>query len=151
MFVVPTDWRSLDMKTPWDDRTRPPLPHSTAAVLDGLEAGATRAWKARVQLPEEKFTDVALGVEIVDDFHRSLCDVAIVITNDADFKPAIEKVVAQGHQVDVFSPSRGGVNKHLRVASSHQPLRENIYRTHQLPLIVRSSSGSQFECPNVWK
>lgn len=150
VFIVGTDWRSLDMKTSWNDRTRPPLPQNTATVLDQLEGGATRAWKVRVQLPKEKFTDVALGVEIVDDFHNEACELAIVITNDSDFRPAIEKVVNQGHEVAVMSP--GDTNKKLKAAASwSRPLRENIYRTHQLDPIVKTTSGSQFECPKAWK
>lgn len=150
VFIAPTDWRTLDMKTPWGDRTRPVLPDHVAGMLDDLEADFDRAWKVRVQLPEEKFTDVALGVELVDDFHNELCELALVITNDSDFKPAIEKVVRQGHEVAVLSP--GATNKKLKnVASWYRQLRENIYRTHQLPLIFKTASGSQFECPNVWK
>lgn len=150
VFIVPTGWRALDMQTPWEDRTRPQLPQQTAAVLDGLEAGSARAWKARVQLPEEKFTDVALAVEVVDDFHNKCCELALIITNDSDFKPAIEKVVNQGHEVGVLSPA--DTNKKLKEAASwYRPLRENLFRSHQLPPIVKATDGSQFECPNVWK
>lgn len=150
-FIVQTAWRALDMATPWEDRTRPKLDPALAAQLDAEETAASRPWKARVKLPEEKFTDVALGVEIVDDFHNSRCELAIVITNDSDMAPAITKVVEQGHQVLLFTP--GATNKHLRKAvTSHRPLRSGIFQSHQLPNIVLAPNGtSQFECPNVWK
>ncbi len=151
MFIVQTAWRSLDMATPWDNRTRPPIDPVIASQLDAKEATASRPWKVRVRLPEEKFTDVALGVEIVDDFHNSHCEMAIVITNDADIAPAITKVVAQGHQVLLFTP--GDTNRHLRNAvTQHRPLRRGIFQSHQLPNIVLGPNGkSQFECPKVWK
>lgn len=64
-------------------------------------AAADRPMKVLVQLPEEKLTDVAIGVEIVDDFHQGSCAMAVLITNDADLRPAIDKVVQQGHEVHV--------------------------------------------------
>lgn len=110
---------------------KPPPPTDVAAALAAVEAGAGRPMKVKVRLPEEKFTDVAIGVELVDDFHRAQCTLVVLVTNDADFRPAIDKVVKQGHQVHVVSPA-ATVNRHLRkAATSSTPMPRTCLEDHQ--------------------
>ncbi|MEM7286414.1 MAG: NYN domain-containing protein [Actinomycetota bacterium] len=149
-FMQSTEFRTVSENESWAVRVVPGLDPALADALDAAEEGAVRPWKVRVRLPEEKFTDVALGVELVDDFHNDVCEVAVLVTNDADLRPAVAKVVEQGHEVGVFSPA-STVSKHLsRAASWSRPIRDNLLATHQLPDIVRVD-GSQFERPRVWK
>ncbi len=149
-FVQNTEFRSVSENESWNERMVPPLESDLANQLDRAEQGSGRPWKVRVRLPEEKFTDVAIGVELVDDFHNHRCDLSILITNDSDLMPAIAKVIEQGHEVGVFSPSNT-VSRHLkRSASWSRPLRPNIFVRHQLPDIVHDGR-SKFECPKVWK
>jgi len=150
-FVVPTRWRTLSARESWSDRTRPPLPAGLARALDAFEAGLDRPMKVRVQLPEEKFTDVAIGVELVDDFHRGQCELCVLITNDADLGPAIAIVAQHGHPVHVVSPA-STVNRHLsKAASSSTSLPPTCLEDHQLPDEFTVRSGEKFSRPNAWK
>ncbi len=59
-------------------------------------------WKALVELPQEKFTDVAIASHLLRDFYRGACDCALVVSNDSDLRPAIELAVGDGHHVGVL-------------------------------------------------
>jgi NYN domain len=150
-FVLSTRWRTLSASESWSDRTRPPLPAGLAKALDAFETKLDRPMKVRVQLPEEKFTDVAIGVELVDDFHRGHCELCVLVTNDADLGPAISTVVQQGHRVHVVSPG-STVNRHLsKAASSSISLPPTCLEDHQLPDEFTVVSGARFSRPNAWK
>ncbi|MEO0494247.1 MAG: NYN domain-containing protein [Actinomycetota bacterium] len=105
VFKQRTEFRSLPGDESWIERVRPPLLPGIAASLDNLERGSTRPWKVRVRLPEEKFTDVAIGVELVDDYHLRQCDLSVLVTNDTDLTPAVRRIVEHGQEVAVFSPT----------------------------------------------
>jgi uncharacterized LabA/DUF88 family protein len=82
----------------WPDRFRPRLPeHVLTADQAHFDTHAERPWKARVVLPEEKFTDVAIASHLLRDFYRGDCAHAIVVSNDSDLSPAIELAVGDGH------------------------------------------------------
>ena len=150
-FVLSTRWRTLAPGESWAERLRPPPSPAAVSELTELEDSSPRPMKVRVQLPEEKFTDVAIGVEIVDDFHRKHCDVAVLITNDSDLRPAIAKVVEQGHLVHVVSPA-ATVSKHLRnAATTSEPMPATCLGDHQLPDEFTDSNGSKHSRPNAWK
>ena len=99
-----------------------------------------RPWKAKVQLPEEKFTDVALGVHLVRDFYRNECEQAILVTYDADFKPAVELYLQDGHCVGVVSPDRTVSRDLARVASWSKPMRPDLPSKCQMPDTVMVGS-----------
>ena len=149
-FQVPSRWRSIAPNVAWRDRLRPRPGRLTAWTLDRREARATRPSKALVQLPEEKFTDVAVAAHLVNDFHIKACDRAILVTNDGDLKVAIQLVVAVGHTVDVISPDKT-VNSELRkVATTARPLRPQILPLCQMPDQVPTRKG-HLDRPNAWK
>ena len=149
-FMVPSRWRTIVPDQPWSERMRPAPSPQIEASLVALEASSARPMKVMVQLPEEKFTDVAIGVELVDDFHRRSCDMAVLITNDADLQPAIAKVVEQGHHVHVVSPAPT-VGRHLRrVASTSTAMPPTCLRDHQFPDEF-TVAGERFSRPNAWK
>jgi hypothetical protein len=149
-FMVPSRWRTIVPDQPWSERMRPaPSPHVEASLV-ALEASSARPMKVMVQLPEEKFTGVAIGVELVDDFHRRSCDMAILITNDADLQPAIAKVVEQGHHVNVVSQAPT-VGRHLRrVPSTSTAIPPTCLRDYQFPDEF-TVAGERFSRPNAWK
>jgi|GEM_PF-288592 len=150
-FVVSTRWRTIATGEAWAGRTRPALPAALASPLDAIEATLDRPMKISVRLPEEKFTDVAIGVELVDDFHHARCDLSVLVTNDADLKPAIAKIVTQGHLVHIVSPA-ATVNKHLaRAATTSTPMPSSLLEDHQLPDEFTIASGEKFSKPNAWK
>jgi hypothetical protein len=152
-FKVPDGWRAISSKGNWEDRLRPPLP---VEVLDGYgDHFAThdfRPWKARVELPQEKFTDVAIASHLLRDFYRGACDCAIVVSNDSDLSPAIELAVKDGHHVGVFSPM-GTVSRDLaKVSSWAKPLRVELLAQCQMPDEVPIPGSSRtLNRPASWK
>ncbi|MDE0066987.1 MAG: NYN domain-containing protein [Acidimicrobiaceae bacterium] len=149
-FQVPLKWRSVAPRLSWQDRFRPSPNRMTAWMLDRSEARSERPLKVRVQVPEEKFTDVAMATHLVNDFHTKACDRAILVTNDGDLKIAVKLVVEAGHTVDVISPATS-VNRELqREATSARPLRREILPSCQMQDRVALAKG-YVERPKVWK
>lgn len=152
-FKVPDRWRSMSSRGSWDDRFRPPLPQSMIQNFGPhFATHQSRPWKVRVQLPEEKFTDVAIAAHLLSDFHRGNCDHAIVVSNDSDLRPAIELVVADGHHVGVVSP-QSTVSRDLdQVASWTKPIRSSIIAQCQMPDRVRVPGSNRIlHRPLTWK
>ncbi|MCY4104405.1 MAG: NYN domain-containing protein [bacterium] len=152
-FKVPDHWRAISSKGDWEDRLRPPLP---AGMLDDYRAHFTphgsQPWKVLVELPQEKFTDVAIASHLLRDFYRGACDCALVVSNDSDLRPAIELAVGDGHHVGVFSPM-GTVSRDLeRVASWAKPIRAELLMQCQMPDEVRVPGSSRtLSRPALWK
>jgi len=69
----------------------------------------------------EKETDVNLAVDLVDGAHRDKYDVALVISADSDFIPAIERV-------RTVTKIRDGVPAQKRVAWGHFPHQAHVKR-----------------------
>jgi hypothetical protein len=96
-FQVPEGWRSMTSKGSWDGRLRPPLPqHVLGADEAHSESHDRRPWKARVELPQEKFTDVAIASHLLRDYYRGDCAYSIVVSNDSDLSPAVQLAVDDG-------------------------------------------------------
>lgn len=112
-FVVPTESRVVSRGSSWHDRTDPPLPTAVASQLDAIDEAAEFERRVMVRLPEEKMTDVALAVAMVNDFHLGRCEQTVLVANDADYRPALETLADLGHRVQVISPARN-VNRKLR-------------------------------------
>ena len=112
----------------------------------------SRPWKSLVELPQEKFTDVAIASHLLRDFYRGACDCALVVSNDSDLRPAVELAVGDGHHVGVFSPM-GTVSRDLeRVASWAKPIRAELLLQCQMPDEVRVPGSSRtLSRPALWK
>ncbi len=152
-FKVPDGWRAISSRGNWKDRFRPPLP---SGLLNGYCAHfathLSRPWKALVELPQEKFTDVAIATHLLRDYYRGACGCALVVSNDSDLRPAIEAAVEDGHHVGVFSPM-GTVSRDLaRVASWAKSIRPELFLQCQMPDEVRvPGSPRTLSRPASWK
>ena len=152
-FKVPDDWRSISSKGDWEDRLRPRPP---AGMLSDHRAHfATHEswpWKALVELPQEKFTDVAIASNLLRDFYRGACDCALVVSNDSDLRPAIELAVGDGHHVGVLSPLKTVSRDLERVASWAKPIRAELLEQCQMPDEVRVPGSTRtLSRPVAWK
>lgn len=149
-FQVPDAWRSLS-KYQWPGLFRPEIPEEIIANnADHFATHQERPWKVRVQLPQEKFTDVAIGVHLVRDLNQGLASKAIVVTNDADLTPAIQLSVADGFEVGVISPDRVVSRDLAGAASWSRPMRADLPEQCQLPQMVIASNGRQINKPRAW-
>lgn len=78
----------------------------------------------------EKETDVNLAVDLVDGAHRDKYDVALIISADSDFVPAIERV-------RTVTKVRDGVPAQKRVMWAHFPHQAHVTR-------IEKASGETF-------
>jgi hypothetical protein len=152
-FRVPDEWRSMSRTGGWAERFRPPLPNTVVeSNPDHFATHADRPWKVRVQLPQEKFTDVAIATHLLRDFYRGDCSHAIVVSNDADLGPAIELAVSDGHDIGVFSPVQTVSRDLARVASWSKSIRPDLASQCQLPDLVPVPGGTRvLNRPAAWK
>ncbi len=152
-FQVPEGWRSMTSKGTWDGRLRPPLPqHVLAADERHFESHDRRPWKARVELPQEKFTDVAIASHLLRDYYRGDCGHAIVVSNDSDLSPAIQLAVDDGHTVGVFSPMSTVSQALKKSATWAKSIRPDLPDHCQLPDDVPVPGSSRIlSRPRAWK
>ena len=152
-FKVPDDWRSVTSKGDWNSRIRPePPPRMLQDYREHFASHLNRPWKAMVELPQEKFTDVAIASHLLRDFYLGDCAQAIVVTNDSDLRPAIELVVGDGHHVGVFSPMKTVSRDLERVASWAKSIRPELVAQCQMPDEVPvPGSRRVLSRPAAWK
>ncbi len=152
-FQVPNEWRAVASSGNWSDRFRPELPDAVlASDPSHFATHESRPWKVKVELPQEKFTDVAIASHLLRDYYTGTCTNAILVTNDADLRPAIELAVADGHYVGVFS-SVSTVSRDLsRVATWAKSVRPDLASRCQMPDDVPVPNSSRvLSRPRVWK
>lgn len=114
---------------------------------------------ARVDVWEEKGSDVNLGARLVHDAHRDLFERAIVITGDSDLAEPVRIVAKElGREVVVVNPRspdpenrrKQGAGKLQQVATHHTTLSPEILLAAQLPDPVVAGSRS-YRKPDEWK
>jgi uncharacterized LabA/DUF88 family protein len=105
---------------------------------------------------EEKRTDVAIGIQLVDDAYRDLADRFILVSGDSDLVPALRMVKLRfpHKQVIVYVPSRNevrGAATELRgEADKHRTLPMALVKRSQLPAKVPDGDGGYIEKPVEW-
>ena len=150
-FVVPTKPRVVSQGQSWAERTHPSLPADLVRRLDAIDDASQEKRRVRVRLPEEKMTDVALSVAMVNDYHLGICDRSILVANDSDYRPALETLGGFDHNVHVVSPAET-VSKHIRNDKlwSAEALDRAILGSCQLPNVVVAADGREFKKPKAW-
>ncbi len=152
-FKVPDDWRTISSKRDWADRFRPAPPAKMIKDHDThFATHESQPWKVLVELPQEKFTDVAIATHLLRDFYTGTCDHALILSNDSDLCPAIELAVQDGHHVGVFSPTESVSRDLERVSSWAKPIRFELLTQCQMPNEVRvPDSSTTLSRPAQWK
>ena len=108
------------------------------------------------RVPEEKRTDVNIGIHMIDDAHRGRCEQQVVVSGDSDLVPAV-RMVREGFpqiKTTVYIPARTkqrGAAAELREAadrSNHVPLQ--LLPLAQLPPRIPDGVGGFIEKPAEW-
>lgn len=92
---------------------------------------------------EEKETDVALGVTIVEDVACKLADLTLLVSADSDFAPAVAAVkrIDPSHPVLMAMPP-GNLQPHKRFTDvGYFNINETALRRSQLPETVTDRTG----------
>ena len=101
---------------------------------------------------EEKETDVAIAVRIVELAISSDCDTIIVVTGDTDILPALRvaRKLAPAKRLWIGAPFRR-YNRELRHhADGAFKIRAEAYGRHRLPDPVVAPDGSVIPKPRTW-
>lgn len=106
--------------------------------------------KVRVQVDEEKGSDVNLAAWLLHDAFEDLFDVAVVVSNDSDLQTPVEMVQARGKAVYVVNPHRHGGQKATLVGTQAVHLRRWHLEKHQLPDEVIGADGRPIRRPPAW-
>lgn len=107
---------------------------------------------ARVEMPEEKVTDVSLGAHLVRDCLQRRCDSALVITNDGDFRDAIQIAVDAGADVRISNPQRRNAHRQLHEAATGTvKFPHHLLADCQFPSTLLDAKGREIHRPREWK
>lgn len=98
-------WRALST-TPIVEITQGKFKNGT---VECVHRECTFKGNRRFQKPQEKRTDVAIAVAMVDDAHQDRCDNLVLISGDSDLVPAVNLVRTNFPKktVFVYAPTRG--------------------------------------------
>jgi uncharacterized LabA/DUF88 family protein len=106
---------------------------------------------------EEKRTDVAIGVTMVDDAHHNRCDTFVLISGDSDLVPAVSliKGAYPAKRIVVYVPGKDGEERRadeLRsIAHKCSPVPTAILKVCLLPDTVTLRDGqTKVTKPKSW-
>ena len=105
---------------------------------------------------EEKETDVALSVTLIDDIYRDRADRFIIVSGDSDLLPALRLVRERfpKKEIVVYIPAQRETSRAVaiemrRIAHKHRTMPREPLRRAQLPPIIRTPDGD-IEKPEEW-
>lgn len=100
---------------------------------------------------EEKETDVALAVKLLELFYQDKCDTAILMTGDTDIAPAVRfvKRYYPKKTVGFLFPYRRK-NKELRKLAFGCKISKEQYQKYQFPATLTLADGSVRSKPATW-
>jgi len=101
---------------------------------------------------EEKETDVAIGVKLVEVLCRDLCEVAVLVTGDSDLAPAVRcaKSMCPGKRVCLISPYKRIGHELESLVDSSFRVKPDRYIAHQLPNPFPTKDGRTLPRPASW-
>lgn len=101
---------------------------------------------------EEKETDVAIGVNLLELFFTNVCEIAVIVSGDTDLLPAVRKCQSLfPHEKIVFAFPYARKNKELStLVPGSFSINQKQYLKHQFPNPVILSNGQKIYKPSSW-
>lgn len=102
---------------------------------------------------EEKQTDINMALAITLGAVRDLFDMAIVVTNDTDFVPAINAAKEEGKRVIVATPPGRITHHHLKKCADDvcKPTIRQVEQSRLPDMVAGLVTGDkQILCPSDW-
>jgi uncharacterized LabA/DUF88 family protein len=101
---------------------------------------------------EEKETDVAISVRLLDLLHQGLCDSAVIISGDSDIVPAVRcaRRLFPNSPVYACFPYHRESLELRSVAYAAFKITKKAYTRHQFPDPFRLADGREFAKPPGW-
>jgi len=111
------------------------------------------ACKTHFQAHEEKETDVAIAVMVLELFQRNECDTIVLISGDTDLAPSIRAATRMFPNKEIWMGfPHGRLNRELKQIVGHRSfkLKKERYAKHQFPTPYVLPDGSEIEKPPLW-
>jgi uncharacterized LabA/DUF88 family protein len=127
------------------------------AFIAALTARGTKihlaSFKRTAKGHEEKETDVAIGVALLELFHNDDADCVFIMSGDTDIMPAVRAVrrMHPGRRVCFAFPYKRQNNILRDSADVHFRIRAHRYGKRILPDPVELPDGSVIRCPTEWR
>lgn len=101
---------------------------------------------------EEKETDVAVSVELLEVLHRDEADTIAIVTGDTDIAPALRTArrLFPAKRIWLVLPYKRRNNELARLADGYCYIRKERYAQHQWPPTMRLPSGRVVVRPQGW-
>lgn len=102
---------------------------------------------------EEKETDVAISVALMESFFLKTSDIAVLVTGDTDLAPAVRsmKRLFPGKKIYFLFPFNRKNKELQKLADGAFKINKETYRKHQLSDPVELRSGKQLFKPKEWQ
>lgn len=108
--------------------------------------------KSMILKHEEKETDVAIAIKLLEVFFTDSCEIAIIVSGDTDLTPAVEKckTLFKNKKV-IFAFPYARKNKELALLAPESfSISKNQYIKHQLENPVQLKNGASIHKPPLW-
>jgi hypothetical protein len=101
---------------------------------------------------EEKETDVAISMKLVEIFHGDEADTVVLVTGDTDLAPAVQTTMRlfPTKQICFGFPYKRKNKELTQLVTAHFYIRKERYAAHQLPDPVVLPSGRRVPKPAGW-
>jgi len=101
---------------------------------------------------EEKETDVAISVKLMELLFYDQCDTAVLMTGDTDLAPAVRtaKRLFPKKRVCFAFPYKRKNKELAQIADVHFHIKKERYLAHQFPDPFILSDGQQIQKPMTW-
>ncbi len=111
-----------------------------------------RTCGSKVRRREEKESDVAIGVKLLERCVRNEAEIVVLVTGDTDLVPAVRTALAlfPRMQVNCIFPYRRKNNELARVASGSFNISKENYLNHQFESPLTLRSGRELLRPENW-
>jgi len=108
--------------------------------------------KGEIRRHEEKETDVAIGVKLLELLLTDACDTCLIVSGDTDIVPAVKTAqrMCPDKQVGFLLPYKRHNSELAALTSLHFKIKKETYTKHQLsdPFLLRN--GSIIAKPSSW-
>ena len=126
-----------------------------AFIAAQREKGATvhlATFKKTSKGHEEKETDVAIGVALLELFHDDSADCVFIMSGDTDIMPALRAArrMYPDRKVGFAFPYKRQNNILKNAADIYFRIRAHHYAKHILPNPVIAAGGREIHCPTEW-